>query len=137
MKMAASVIGIVFLSGVAFAVAIHGGWFKGTSSSVDENANKQASQVSASQVFDKQSTSRLHAEDTKVAAFAGCDFSIAKFSASLGMRFETFAMLYRDAMTQDKLVDKAQRHFYPFFSLSICIIIGCLICCLAIIRMAI
>lgn len=135
--MAASVIGIVFLSGVAFAVAIHGGWFKGTSSSMDENANKQASQVSASQVFDKQSTSRLHAEDTKVAAFAGCDFSIAKFSASLGMRFETFAMLYRDAMTQDKLVDKAQRHFYPFFSLSICIIIGCLICCLAIIRMAI
>ena len=53
MKMAASVIGIVFLSGVAFAAAIHGGWFKGTSSSVDENANKLASQVSASQVFDK------------------------------------------------------------------------------------
>ena len=115
MKMAASVIGIVFLSGVAFAAAIHGGWFKETSSSVDENANKLASQVSASQVFDKQSTSRLHAEDTKVAAFAGCDFSIAKFSASLGMRFETFAMLYRDAMTQDKLVDKTATSFLSIF----------------------
>lgn len=63
----------------------------------------------------EQSTSRLHAEETKVAAFAGCDFSIAKFSASLGMRFETFAMLYRDAMTQDKLVDKTATSFLSIF----------------------
>lgn len=55
MKMAASIIGIVFLSGVAFAAAIHGGWFKATSSSVNENAKKLALQTSASQAVDNDS----------------------------------------------------------------------------------
>lgn len=64
-------------------------------------------------------TSRLHAEETKLAAFAGCNVSIAKLSAQLGMRFESFRMLYRDAISQNSLVDKTYRHFYPFFSLSL------------------
>ena len=65
-----------------------------------------------------QSSSNLHAEETKVAAFAGSDFSINKLSAKVGVRFETFEMLYRDAVSQERLVDKTQRHLYPFFSLS-------------------
>lgn len=65
------------------------------------------------------SSSRFHAEETKLAAFAGCHFSIDKLSAQLGMRFETFSLLYRDAASQKSLADKTQRHFYPFISLSL------------------
>ena len=64
-------------------------------------------------------TSRLHAEETKWAVFAGCDFSIAKLSAQLGLRYEAFDMQYHDAISQESLVDKTQRHLYPFFSLSL------------------
>ena len=32
---------------------------------------------------------------------------------------EAFRMLYRDAISQNSLVDKTYRHFYPFFSLSL------------------
>ena len=63
--------------------------------------------------------SRLHAEETKLATFASCNVSIAKLSAQLGLRFESFRMLYRDAISQNSLVDKTYRHFYPFFSLSL------------------
>ena len=64
-------------------------------------------------------SSRLYAEEKKFAVFAGCNISIAKLSAQLGLRYETFNMLYRDADTQESLVDKTQRHLYPFFSLSL------------------
>lgn len=63
--------------------------------------------------------SRLHAEETKLATFASCNVSIAKLSAQLGLRFESFRMLYRDAISPNSLVDKTYRHFYPFFSLSL------------------
>ena len=65
------------------------------------------------------SSSRLHAEESKFAVFAGCNVSIAKLSAQLGLRYEAFNMLYRDAISQESLVDKTQRHLYPFFSLSL------------------
>lgn len=68
---------------------------------------------------ESSSVSRLHAEETKLATFTGCNFSIAKLSAQLGMRFETFCMQYRDAISQNSLVDKAYRRFYPFFFLSL------------------
>ena len=64
-------------------------------------------------------SSRLHAEESKFAVFAGCNFSIAKLSTQLGLRYETFDMQYRDAISQESLVDKTQRHLYPFFSLSL------------------
>lgn len=35
-------------------------------------------------------------------------------SAQLGMRFESFRMLYRDAISQNSLVDKTYRHFLSF-----------------------
>ena len=62
------------------------------------------------------STSRLHAEETKFAAFAGCSFSVRSLSVRLGLRFEAFNMLYRDEVEQDNLVDKSQCHLYPFVS---------------------
>ena len=65
------------------------------------------------------SSSRLHAEESKFAMFAGCDFTIDKLSAQMGLRYETFDMQYRDAISQESLVDKTQHHLYPFFSLSL------------------
>ncbi len=65
------------------------------------------------------SSSRLRAEESKFAVFAGCNFSVAKVSAQLGLRYETFNMLYRDAISGESLVDKTQRHLYPYFSLSL------------------
>ena len=64
-------------------------------------------------------SSRLHAEENKFAVFAGCNFSIAKLSAQLGLRYETFGMQYRDDVSQESLVDKTQHHLYPFFSFSL------------------
>ena len=62
MKMAASIIGIIFLSGVAFAAAIQGGWFKRASSSVDENENKLTMQTSAPQAVDNDSLKKASNE---------------------------------------------------------------------------
>lgn len=62
------------------------------------------------------STSRLHAEESKFAAFAGCNFSVNRLALRLGVRFESFNMLYRDAVAQEDLVDKTQCRFYPFVS---------------------
>ena len=64
-------------------------------------------------------SSRLHAEENKFAVFAGCNFSIAKLSAQLGLRYETFGMQYRDDVSQESLVDKTQHHLYPIFSFSL------------------
>ena len=64
-------------------------------------------------------SSLLHAEESKLAVFAGCDFSVSKLSAHLGLRYETFGMQYRDAVSQENLVDRTQRHLYPFLSLSL------------------
>ncbi len=88
------------------------------SAGTDASYMEEKKDYSAFENEESQTTSSLHAEETKLAAFAGCDFSIDKLSAKVGLRFETFEMLYRDAISQDKLVDKTQRHLYPFFSLS-------------------
>ena len=63
--------------------------------------------------------SRLHAEESKLAFFAGCSFSVAKLSTQIGVRYETFTVRYRNAISQELLVSKAQRHLYPFLSLSL------------------
>ncbi len=48
MKIAASIIGVVFLSGVAWATAIHQGWVKGFSSSEESSHINKVEQTSAS-----------------------------------------------------------------------------------------
>ena len=64
-------------------------------------------------------SSSLRAEEKKFAVFAGCNISIDKLSAQLGLRYEAFDMLYRDRISQESLVDKMQRHLYPFLSMSL------------------
>lgn len=48
MKIAASIIGVVFLSGMAWATAIHQGWVKGFSSSEESSHINKVEQTSAS-----------------------------------------------------------------------------------------
>ena len=85
------------------------------SAGADASYMDEKKDYSAFENEESQTSSSLHAEETKLAAFAGCDFSIDKLSSKVGLRFETFEMLYRDAVSQDKLVDKTQRHLYPYF----------------------
>ena len=83
-------------------------------SQVDEKKNYESRENG-----EESSQSRLNAEETKFAAFAGCNFSVARLSAQVGVRFETFRMNYRDGLTQEALVRRTQRHLYPYFSLSL------------------
>lgn len=55
MKTAASIIGVVFLSGVAWATAIHQGWVKGFSSSEESSHRNKVEQTSASTLLSADS----------------------------------------------------------------------------------
>lgn len=55
MKIAASIIGVVFLSGMAWATAIHQGWVKGFSSSEESSHINKVEQTSASTSFSADS----------------------------------------------------------------------------------
>ena len=69
---------------------------------------------------DEPSTpNHLHAEESKWAVFAGCSFSVAKLVTQAGLRYETFTTRYRNAISHESLVNRTQRHLYPFFSVSL------------------
>ncbi len=54
MKIAASIIGVVFVSGVAWATAVHNGWI-GTSASEEPEVSPSTMQVAASATLDRDS----------------------------------------------------------------------------------